>query len=116
MLGLVTTFAPTGARAEFFSDGVYPPTGSACYGSPSGAELEMQQYGLYGNFLHAPVVVGVFWPGDQPHDPMVRSLFGDFVTDLFESEQWNVVMPQYFTPALEVDARPSISRATTSPF
>lgn len=109
MLGLVTTFAPSGARAQFASDGVYPLSYSDWCVVDDPLAATFVQYGnfydpSYGNWLHAPEVVNVYWPGDQPHDPLVHSLMGDFVTDFFASEQWNLVMPQYFTPAFEGDA------------
>lgn len=106
LLGLATTFAPTHATAQPLSDGVYPATGSYCLGNATALRFyDFPGYydPTYGGWLHAPEVVHVYWPGDQPHDPMVRSLLGDFVTDLFASEQWNAVMPQYFTPPLEGD-------------
>ena len=70
MLGLATTFAATGARAQFASDGVYPLSYSdwCVVDDPSAATFVA--YGncydhSYGNWLHAPEVVNVYWPGDQ---------------------------------------------------
>jgi hypothetical protein len=81
---------------QLVGNGVYPATTSKCYGT-NPAEIFFTSFGGY--VLPAPSVVGVFWPGVQSPDPMVSSLFGDFVTDLFNGPYWSATMPQYMGSA-----------------
>jgi hypothetical protein len=87
--------APGTVNAGFLvvPNGAYPETSSPCWDPVvPHASLEM----IFGGILQpAPVVIGVYWPGLQPPDPMVHTLFKDFATDLFNGPLWNAVMPQY---------------------
>jgi len=79
---------------QVVGNGVYPATSSGCYPNTGQWSLIPMQ-STAGQFLAAPIVVGVYWPGTQSPDPWVRTLFPDFVTDLFNGPYWGAVMPQY---------------------
>jgi hypothetical protein len=111
--------APSGARAAVQPDGAYPPTGSACV-DINKVRMVMSSISRQ-PWLHAPEVVDVWWPGAQSHPSQVRNLSRDFVTDYFNSDMWNAVMPQYTTQLAPTDTRPvyrstyDITLLTTSP-
>jgi hypothetical protein len=47
-------------------------------------------------YLQAPQVINVFWPGPNgPVQTLVTTLMPDFLNDLFASQQWQTVLPQY---------------------
>lgn len=79
---------------QIVGNGIYPATTSHCYPDPRSWNLIPFNAGL-GQFLTAPTVVGVYWPGTQSPDYQVHTLFPDFVTDLFNGPYWSAVMPQY---------------------
>ena len=86
---------------QVVGNGVYPAASSACYSQPGEWTL-IPMTPASGLFMTAPNVVGVFWPpppGGSGPDPHVRTLFGDFATDLFNGPYWNAVMPQYIGSA-----------------
>lgn len=83
--------------ATAITDGTYPVIGSAC--DPILSPSSIPMINDHGSGWVADVDVhNVYWPagpGEEPVDPLLPNLLGDFFTDYFASPYWNALMPQY---------------------
>jgi hypothetical protein len=85
---------PVVAQLVTAGNGTYPVINSQCDPITSAAQIPVELLSPVG-VLTAPVVVSVNWPGATEVALDIRTLFPDFVEDIFQTPSWDALMTQY---------------------